>query len=80
MIKKTPDFYSAHDSRCLALCGMATYENNKEGIEDSRKSFRTARKITKNEGIVNETLFLFTEMIKKDDNEILSGLKLSAYT
>ena len=74
ILAKTPEYYSALDARGLALCGLAICDDKKY-VADANDAFHNARKIASYAGVVKQSLRLFDELVKCDEEGILKDVR-----
>lgn len=77
MLKANAENYAALDSNALALCGLAL--GGEAGrAADAIESYRAARKITRDPGVVKRVLLLFDALAVLDTGGALTGVRAAA--
>jgi tetratricopeptide (TPR) repeat protein len=77
LLTRSPQYYDALDTRGLALCGLALYENS-EHIPGAKEAYKAARAINSDAGVVGRVLQLFDALAKDDTAAILAEIRVQA--
>ena len=77
MLKANSDNYQALDSKALALCGLALCGGTGRSA-DVIDSYRAARKINRDAGVVKRVLQLFDALAVLDTGGALAGVRAAA--
>lgn len=73
LLRHSSEVYAAHDTRALALCGLAL-TTDPDKVVEATAAFRAARAITSADGIVKQVLALFNVLVAADRDGILTGI------
>jgi tetratricopeptide (TPR) repeat protein len=77
MLKANSDNYQAFDSKALALCGLALCGGTGRS-SDAIDSYRAARKLNRDSGVVKRVLELFDALAVLDTGGAIAGVRAAA--
>jgi tetratricopeptide (TPR) repeat protein/nucleoside phosphorylase len=83
LLVHTPQFYDALDSKALALCGLGVCVSgfataSRQQIEEAKATYRAARAINKDAGVVKRVLRLLDALAVMDTEGVLAGVRSAA--